>query len=87
LTRASNGRLFPKVGGEAVYVVGERGGDRALAVKVDDGGLRGLHPVVLALLERHGLLRPAELEALATWRAGELRNWAGRVTGRVEVVA
>ncbi len=87
LLRVTGGRLFPKIGGEAVYVVGARGGDRGLALKVDDGNLRGLHASVVALLERFGLLSPDEVAALESWRHPVLRNWAGLEVGRIEVVA
>ena len=86
LSRATKGRLFPKIGGEAVYVVGFRGADRGLAVKIDDGETRGLHPLVIALCERFGFLGGEELRALQAWRAGKLRNWAGIEVGRIEVL-
>jgi len=86
LVRASGGRILAKIGAEAVYVVGVRGEDRALAVKIDDGGTRGLYPLVVALLERFELLRPSELRAVASWREEILRNHAGRVVGRVDPV-
>ncbi|HUR28383.1 MAG TPA: asparaginase [Planctomycetota bacterium] len=86
LSRATNGRLFPKIGGEAVYVVGIRGADRGLAVKIDDGDTRGLHPLVISLCERFGFLQADEGRALRAWRAGVLRNWAGLEVGRVEVL-
>lgn len=85
LSRVSGGRLFPKIGGEAVYVVGVRGADRALAVKVDDGGLRGMHALILNLLERFEFLSAAEAEGVESWRAGVVRNWAKLDVGRVEV--
>ena len=87
LVRASGGRLFAKIGAEAVYAVGEAGGGRALAVKIDDGGRRALAPLVLALLERFDFLAPAELAALAPWTDPTLRNRAGLDVGRTEVVA
>ncbi len=86
LGRATQGRLFPKIGGEAVYVVGIRGADRGLAIKIDDGETRGLHPLVIALCERFGFLDGEELRALHAWRAGALRNWAGIEVGRIEVL-
>jgi L-asparaginase II len=85
LSRATGGRLFPKIGGEAVYVVGERGGDRALALKMDDGSLRGMHPVAVALLLRLGMLSAKEAAQLEDWRRPLLKNWAGLEVGRVEV--
>jgi L-asparaginase II len=86
LLRVAQGRLFPKIGGEAVYVIGVRGAGRGLAVKIDDGEARALPAVVLALCERFGLLDAAELRALSAWRAGPLRNWAGIEVGRVEAL-
>ena len=87
LLRASRGRLFAKVGAEAVYAIGVRDAGLGLAVKLDDGGQRGLAPLVLGLLERFDLLSASEREALATWRPGATRNWAGLEVGRIEVVS
>lgn len=87
IARATSGRLFPKVGAEAVYAVGLAGGDRAIAVKIDDGGLRALHAVVVELIGRFGFARGDELQALEQWRGTPIRNWAGTTVGRLEVVA
>ncbi|MDG1049757.1 MAG: asparaginase [Planctomycetota bacterium] len=85
LVEITGGRLFPKIGAEAVYVVGVQGQDRALAVKIDDGGLRGLHAVVVALLRRFNFLDDAEARALEVYRKSTLRNWDGVEIGRLEV--
>jgi len=89
LVRVTGGRVFPKVGAEAVYAIGVPAGPgRAglgIAVKMDDGAPRGLSAVVVALLERLGLLTPDEVRALAAWRSPVLRNWAGLEVGRLEV--
>lgn len=84
---ATGGRLFPKVGAEAVYAVGIRGGDAALVVKVDDGAFRAVHAVVVHLLRRLELCTPAEGEALAHWVDAPVKNWAGREVGGYEVLA
>ncbi|MDP6761869.1 MAG: asparaginase [Planctomycetota bacterium] len=86
LARVTEGRLFPKIGAEGVYGIGVRGGDRGLAVKMDDGVARGLHAVVIALLERFGFATRAELDALAVWRGDPITNWAGQEVGSLEVV-
>lgn len=83
LVRVTNGRLFPKIGAEGVYAVGLPGEDAALAVKMDDGGQRGLHAVVVAVLERLGHLSRDEAHALAAWRSPILRNWAGTAVGEL----
>ena len=77
--------LFPKIGGEAVYTVAHKPTGRALAVKVDDGSVRGLHAVLVALLARFDFLDAVEIGALERWSAGVDRNWAGRAVGRLEV--
>jgi L-asparaginase II len=86
LLRATGGRIFPKVGAEGVYALGVLGGQRGLALKIDDGQGRGLHLVVLALLEQLGLVDARELERLAAWRETVIRNHAGLEVGRVEPV-
>jgi len=87
IARASGGRLFPKIGAEAVYAVGLAGGDRAIAVKIDDGGLRALHALVIELLGRFEFVSNAELRQLETWRGTPIRNHAGQHVGRLEVIA
>ena len=87
LARVGAGALFPKVGGEAVYVIGAPGRDRGLAIKVDDGSYRGFHALIVELCERFGFLDGAQAQALDAWRERTLDNWAGRPVGRIEVVA
>ncbi len=86
LVQASGGRLFPKIGAEAIYAVGVPGKDCALAVKIDDGGLRGVHAVVVELLRRFGLLEDSAARGLELYRQRTLRNWDGLEVGRIEVV-
>jgi L-asparaginase II len=85
LVRVTNGRLFPKVGAEGVYAVGVPGAELGLSVKMDDGAARGLHAVVVALLQRLGHLTQAEVDALEAWRSPVLRNWAGTEVGELLV--
>jgi L-asparaginase II len=86
IARVTGGRLFPKIGAEAVYVIGDRGGERALALKMDDGSKRGLHPLLVDLLRRFEFIDAEEQRALSAWEAGPLRNWAGLEVGRAEVI-
>ena len=83
---ATGGRLFPKIGAEAVHALGVCGGDRGLALKIDDGGLRGLHTLLLGLLRSLGLATEDELAALSAWDDPVLRNCAGWDVGRIEAV-
>ncbi len=86
LLRVSGGRLFPKLGTEAVYVVGIRGAGLGLAVKIDDGAYRAMNALVIDVLERLGYLSPDQSQALSSWRAGPVTNWAGHSVGRLEVL-
>lgn len=87
LARVSGGRLFPKIGAEAVYVIGAVGRERALAVKVDDGHDRGYQGLVVELCRRLGWLDDVQVQALSGWAATGIENFAGERVGHVEVVA
>lgn len=86
ISRATGGRLFPKIGGEAVYALADRASGRALAVKIDDGSTRGLHALLVELIARHGFADARELEALEPYAERSIRNWAGLEVGRTEVL-
>ena len=87
IARATHGRVFPKIGGEAVYAIGVRGRDRGLAIKIDDGSTRGLHVLIIDLMRRFELAPADEIAALSAWDERRIRNWAGLDIGRTEVVA
>jgi L-asparaginase II len=86
IARVSRGRIFPKVGGEAIYGIGLVGRDRGLAIKIDDGGSRALHAMIVDLLRRFEFATASELQALESWEEKRLRNWAGIEVGRTQVV-
>jgi L-asparaginase II len=86
LMQAGRGDWVTKVGAEGVQAVGIRSRGWGVALKVIDGNARGLHPATIAVLDQLGLLDPAQRIELAAWRAPEIRNYRGLVTGRVEPV-
>jgi L-asparaginase II len=87
LVRVTEGRLFPKIGAEGLYCVGWVGGGRGLALKLDDGQARGLHPLVVQLLHRLRWIDDGEFAALRAYAPERELNWAGREVGRLEVSA
>ena len=84
LTRAGAGDWVTKVGAEGVQAIGVKSRGWGIAIKVIDGNARGLHPATVAVLDQLGLLDASRRAALEAWRAPELRNNRGLVTGRIE---
>ncbi len=88
--RAGRGRWVGKEGAEGVYAVGiaaspaTAGEAVGLALKIDDGSARPRDAVILALLERLGLLSDRARSALSGYRFPAVRNARGRVVGSIE---
>lgn len=83
---ATDGRLFPKIGVEAVEVVGAVGSGLGLAIKIDDGNERGFHALLIALLRHFDLLSDSETTLLDQWGSLVRRNWDGLEIGRTDIV-
>jgi L-asparaginase II len=81
--RAGRGDWVAKIGAEGVQAIGVRSRGLGIAVKVADGGKRGLHPATVAVLDQLGLLDDEQRAALAPWGEPQLRNYRGLVTGTV----
>jgi L-asparaginase II len=86
LMSAGRGDWVTKVGAEGVQAIGIRSKGWGVAIKVVDGNARGLHPATVSVLDQLGLLDPEQRTSLAAWRAPEIRNYRGLLTGRVEPV-
>jgi L-asparaginase II len=61
------------------------GGGRGLALKIDDGGTRALHPLAMGLLERWSS-RGRTSSSASQRRESRLENYAGLEVGRIEAV-
>lgn len=81
LARAAH--CIAKAGAEAVQAVGVANRGLGIAVKIGDGGARAVRVVIVAVLEQLGLLADPDAAAVRAWREAEIRNQAGRVTGRL----
>ena len=86
LMEVERGRLFAKVGAEAIYVAGHPQSGTGIALKVEDGAWRAAAPALLGVLERAGLLSAGTPEALDGFARPVLRNTLGDVVGRMRVV-
>jgi L-asparaginase II len=86
LMRAGRGDWVTKIGAEGVQAIGVRSKGIGIAIKVVDGGKRGLHPATVATLDQLNLLDDAQRSELSEWREPLVRNYRGIVTGRVRPV-
>lgn len=79
--RAGRGDWVTKVGADGVQVVGSKSRQQALAIKVSDGNMPALYAATVQVLDQLGWLDDAQRQALAPWRAAELRSVRGAVVG------
>lgn len=85
LISATEGRLFAKIGAEGVYFVGAVGADRGLAMKIDDGNVRAIYPLLIDILQRFDLITSEEVACLSQWTDPVVRNWDKQVVGHIEL--
>lgn len=80
---AGGGDIVLKEGAEGVYVASLPRLGLGLALKAEDGAVRAAEVAALALLRRHGGLRPEVERKLEARFEPVLHNWRGTVIGRV----
>jgi L-asparaginase II len=81
LMMSAPGRIFSKIGAEAVWCMGFPEAGVGLAMKIDDGANR-TEPVILAeVLRQTGLLGEAEIRAFEEKQVKPLQNVRGLVVG------
>ena len=86
LVKATHGRLIGKIGAEAVYCVGNTATGQGLAIKLEDGNLWKLSPVVMQTLEKLKWLNADEIECLQSYRVVENRNKHNDIVGYTRAV-
>lgn len=84
LMRLTAGRLIAKGGGEAVHAGLIRARGWGWALKVADGNRRATPPVLLAVLERLGVLEAEDRASLEEWMRPILRNNRREIVGHIE---
>ena len=83
LARTFPGRVFNKVGAEAVEGFGFNDPKIGIAVKILDGNPRALYPVIMEVLKQLGLLEGADLKHLQKYINPEITNFRKLVVGRI----
>ena len=85
LMEEEEGRVFAKVGAEAVYMAGEVDRGLGVALKAEDGARRASEPALLWVLQRTGLLSAGAKRALHDFAEPVRRNTLGDEVGRLTV--
>ncbi len=88
LVESARGQLIGKTGAEACYGLGLLGNsddDSALgvAVKIEDGGERGMPQVLIGILDRLGRMTPDMEQSIGQLRAENITNSRGETVGKV----
>jgi L-asparaginase II len=83
LMEATRGRLLAKEGAEGVLCLASVEDDWGVAVKVEDGSLRAVGPVVVAVLDAAGMLTERERRRLEVLQDVPILNTLGAEVGRV----
>jgi L-asparaginase II len=84
LMEAARGRLVAKHGAEGLMLLAARDRGIGIAIKCEDGTTRAVAPAAVAVLERLGVLSPAELAGLDALRRPVIRNVVGLEVGDLE---
>ena len=82
LAQAAPADWIAKGGADGVQALGLRSRGLGIALKIADGNRRALQTAVAAVLGQLGLLPAGGDHPLSAWQAGEIRNYAGTLTGR-----
>lgn len=72
--RILDGRMFGKVGAEAVYCIGDKETGIGIAIKIEDGNGRATSPVAVEVLNQLGLLSKLQKEQLSSYHYPKLKN-------------
>jgi L-asparaginase II len=83
LMRTAPGDWIAKGGAEGVQAIGVRSAGLGIALKVADGGKRGVQAATASVLRQLGLLAKPEQSPLATWIRPPVVNLRGLHTGEV----
>lgn len=95
LMQLASDRLFSKAGAEGVYCIGILPGKATavpepfrsrgigIAIKAGDGAGRATNAAAVETLRQLGVLSESEAQALASYRVGPIKNFAGKVVGEL----
>ncbi len=83
LIRHTNGKLIGKIGAEGIYCVGLKEQAIGVAVKIEDGSMNVLPPVVMYILKELDVLAKSELKKLESYCTLNNYNDVNKVVGKI----
>ncbi|UJL45690.1 asparaginase [Virgibacillus sp. NKC19-16] len=84
IMRAFEGRIVGKLGADAVYCVGDRKTGLGIAVKIEDGNLSLLYPVVNEILRQLNIGEEKELHQLKQYTNPDVLNTNDHIVGKIK---
>ncbi|RMG19833.1 MAG: asparaginase, partial [Methanobacteriota archaeon] len=85
LTQVGQGRWIGKIGAEGVYAVGIREGGIGIGLKIANGSMEVIPPVIVEIMKRLGVLSSSDLHALKSFVNPVIKDDRGRPVGKMEV--
>lgn len=86
LIRYSQGEHFGKMGADGVFCVHCHSQRLGIAIKIQDGSVRAVDPVVMETLSQLGVLQEEMLEKMNHFHYPPVMTWTGRNTGLINPV-
>lgn len=84
LIKRTNGKLVGKIGAEGVYCIGIKEKNIGIAIKLEDGAMAKLPPIVVKTLSDLNVLSDKELESLSEYLIMKNRNDIDTTVGYVK---
>lgn len=86
LNRATSGEHFGKMGADGIFCVHIHSKGLGISVKVQDGGVRAVDPVVIETLKQLGTITDEVLEKLRKFHYPLVQTWGGKTVGFINPV-
>ena len=84
LMQVTGGRILAKLGAEGVYNVSIIDQGLGLTLKIEDGNIRAIGPIIIQALQHLNALTPPELETLRPHHESHLKNHRKQIIGQIK---
>jgi len=84
LIKHTKGKLIGKIGAQGVYCVGVKNRNIAIALKVEDGSLKAVPPIVIHILKNLNIINKREYKKLKNFHIVENINKSNEPVGKIK---